>query len=377
MSLPSAALSQRGVHAVAIVVGQCPPIKSHSGPAGAEYVHDVHQDIRCSNGMPIVILLTHNSKILRGNIPRNQERPQGQERMSQVIALDAHRQARKSEASKAEKIVAGNQPAYELLSALPGRVRCKVPVLYRSAAFKQRIEDRLAGHDRIVAVSANVLTGSVLILFDRGHDPAAITALLFAVLEEVAASTDPVRSEAPAAAPSHPLRARLRQLIPHRQAQDVQPWHRLEADEVLAALGGTRSGLASAQVQERLKQYGPNLLPEATLRSELGMFLGQFRSLPVALLGASAVVSVLTGGLADALVILAVVMVNATLGYITESQAERTIKSLTGPAQPHASPYGTGFCRPCRPRSWWRAICWCSRLATPSRPTRACSRRGA
>ena len=66
------------------------------------------------------------------------------------------------------------------------------------------------------------------------------------------------------------------------------------------------------------------------------MFLGQFRSLPVALLGASAVVSVLTGGLADALVILAVVMVNATLGYITESQAEKTIKSLTGPVQPFA-----------------------------------------
>lgn len=256
--------------------------------------------------------------------------------MSQVIALDAHRQARKSEASKAEKIVAGNQPAYELLSALPGRVRCKVPALYRSAAFKQRIEERFAGHDRIATVSANVLTGSVLILFDRGHDPAAITALLFAVLEEVAASTDPVRSDTSAAAPSHPLRARLRQLIPHRQAQDVQPWHRLEADEVLTALGGTRSGLASVQVQVRLKKYGPNLLPEATLRSELGMFLGQFRSLPVALLGASAVVSVLTGGLADALVILAVVMVNATLGYITESQAEKTIKSLTGPVQPFA-----------------------------------------
>ena len=90
--------------------------------------------------------------------------------MSQVIALDAHRQARKSKPNKAETIVAGNRPAYELLSALPGRVRCKVPALYRSAAFKQHIEERFAGHDHVDLVSANVLTGSVLILFDRGQD---------------------------------------------------------------------------------------------------------------------------------------------------------------------------------------------------------------
>lgn len=256
--------------------------------------------------------------------------------MSQVIVLDAHRQARKSEASKAEESIAGNPTAFELLSALPGRVRCKVPALYRSAAFKRRIEDQLSGHIHITAVSANVLTGSVLILHDRGRDPAAITALLFAVFEEEPASSVPVRSVAPATLASRPLRTRLRQLIPHRQAQEVQPWHRLEADEVLAALGGNRTGLTREQVQERHKKYGLNLLPEATPRSELGMFVGQFRSLPVALLGASAVVSVLTGGLADALVILGVVMINATLGYVTESQAEKTIKSLTGPVQPFA-----------------------------------------
>ncbi|HWR87974.1 MAG TPA: HAD-IC family P-type ATPase, partial [Acidiferrobacterales bacterium] len=253
--------------------------------------------------------------------------------MSQVIVLEAHRQARRVDTGRIEKHAVGGQPAHVPLSILPGRVRYRVPALYRSAAFKQCIEDRLAGHDHIAAVSANVLTGSVLILFDRGHDPAAITALLFAVFEEEPASSDPVRSVAPTTVPSHPLRARLRQLIPHRQAQEVQPWHRLEADEVLAALGGNRTGLTPTQVQERLKRYGSNLLPKATPRSEFGMFLGQFRSLPVALLGASAVVSVLTGGVADALVIVGVVMINATLGYVTESQAEKTIRSLTGPMQ--------------------------------------------
>jgi P-type Ca2+ transporter type 2C len=256
--------------------------------------------------------------------------------MSQVIALNVHRQLRQSKASKTEESIAGNRAAFELLSALPGRVRCKIPALYRSPAFKQHIEQRLAGHDQITAVSANALTGSVLILFDRGHDPATITALLFTAFEEVPASSGTVRSIAPSTETSRPLGKQLRKLIPHRQDQEVQPWHQLEADTVLTALGGTRTGLTPVQVQEHLKKYGPNLLPEATPRSELGMFVGQFRSLPVALLGASAVVSVLTGGLADALVILGVVMINATLGYVTESQAEKTIKSLTGPVQPFA-----------------------------------------
>lgn len=257
--------------------------------------------------------------------------------MSQVIVLEAHRQARRVDTGRTEKHAVGGRPAHVPLSILPGRVRYRVPALYRSAGLQRRIENQLSGHNHIISVSANVLTGSVLILFEHGRDPAAVTALLeFAVLGEGSAASGPVRAAARVTAPAKVLRARLHRLIPHKQSQEIRPWHRLKADEVLAALGGTRTGLTLAQVQERLTQYGPNLLPEAAPRSELGMFLGQFHSLPVALLGASAVVSVLTGGLADALVIVGVVMINATLGYVTESQAEKTIRSLTGPMQPFA-----------------------------------------
>ncbi len=59
------------------------------------------------------------------------------------------------------------------------------------------------------------------------------------------------------------------------------------------------------------------------------MMLSQITSVPVLLLGASAGVAILTGGLADAAVILAVVVVNAGIGFITESYAENTINALT------------------------------------------------
>jgi P-type Ca2+ transporter type 2C len=77
-------------------------------------------------------------------------------------------------------------------------------------------------------------------------------------------------------------------------------------------------------------------LPEAVPRSGLSIFLGQFESLPVALLGVAAGVSLLTGGVADALVIAGVVLINATVGYGTESQSEEIMFSLRHLVQPNA-----------------------------------------
>jgi Ca2+-transporting ATPase len=62
----------------------------------------------------------------------------------------------------------------------------------------------------------------------------------------------------------------------------------------------------------------------------------QFKSLPVALLGAAAGISILTGGLGDAVVILAVVLINAGIGFTTENQSEKTILSLKNLVKPSA-----------------------------------------
>jgi len=65
------------------------------------------------------------------------------------------------------------------------------------------------------------------------------------------------------------------------------------------------------------------------------MFFEQFANWPVALLGISAATSLATGGFADAVVIAVVVLLNASVGYVTESNAERVISSLgkTGPTK--------------------------------------------
>jgi len=94
------------------------------------------------------------------------------------------------------------------------------------------------------------------------------------------------------------------------------------------------TGLSLESALQRAAQYGPNLLPESVPRSGWSIFFDQFKSLPVGLLGVAAGISVFTGGLADAAVILGVVMINASIGYTTERQTEKTIHGLKSLVQP-------------------------------------------
>jgi Ca2+-transporting ATPase len=255
--------------------------------------------------------------------------------MSPVISLEARRQVRASDPQVMHQTVAAR--VYPVHSAVPGRVRYRVDPLYRSAHLKRIIERELAARADIVSVSANVLTGTVLILFDRGRDLNALGVLLEVVVRH-ATGGPPVPDAAPAGNAEAPAswRERMRTLLATAAAPESRPWHQIGADEALAAVGSSRTGLTAALAQKRLKQFGYNLLPETAPRSALSMFIGQFNSLPVALLGASTAVSLATGGVADAVVILGVVLINATIGYVTESRAEKTIKSLTGPTHPAA-----------------------------------------
>jgi Ca2+-transporting ATPase len=224
-------------------------------------------------------------------------------------------------------------------TTVPGRARYHVDRLYRSETLKQRIEAGLGQRDGVLSVSANVLTGNVLIVFerDRGHERIAFLLRVVVAAAAGAAGMDsrpkPARQSTPDREPSA-WRRRLGGLVGARPVPEIHPWHRLSAEQTLAALGTTRAGLSAVLAAERLARAGPNLLPQATPRSPLDMFLGQFQSLPVALLGVSALVSLATGAAAEAAVIFGVVLINAAIGYATESQAEKTIKSLTGPMHP-------------------------------------------
>ena len=106
------------------------------------------------------------------------------------------------------------------------------------------------------------------------------------------------------------------------------------ADEVMQDLGVGAEGLSTAQAQERLAQYGPNKLKEAEKPTLLQRFIEQLKDPMLIILmvaaGVSALTNLLSGHdeMAEVVIILAVVLLNAVLGVFQESKAEAAIEAL-------------------------------------------------
>jgi Ca2+-transporting ATPase len=105
--------------------------------------------------------------------------------------------------------------------------------------------------------------------------------------------------------------------------------HTLAVEEVAAHLGVQRDfGVTSHLVRERRVQYGPNRLTEAPPRSAWLVFFGQFKSILILILIGAALLSAFIGSVKDAIVILAVVVINAAVGFYQEYRAERSLAAL-------------------------------------------------
>ncbi|BAV34852.1 ATPase [Sulfuricaulis limicola] len=112
---------------------------------------------------------------------------------------------------------------------------------------------------------------------------------------------------------------------------DTNPpaWHSLPAEEVARHLDtDARAGLSAENARARLEQYGANEIREGRRRGPLAMFLGQFTDFMILVLIAAAIVSGLIGDLTDTLVIVAIVVLNAVIGFVQEYRAERAIAAL-------------------------------------------------
>jgi Ca2+-transporting ATPase len=106
----------------------------------------------------------------------------------------------------------------------------------------------------------------------------------------------------------------------------ARPWHAIAHGEALVELGTSRrTGLTDEEAQARLKEHGPNKLAEPERRTAIQQFFDQFKEFLVILLLISAGVSAAVGEFEDALVILAIAIVNAVIGVIQEQRAENAL----------------------------------------------------
>lgn len=115
-------------------------------------------------------------------------------------------------------------------------------------------------------------------------------------------------------------------------------------DTVLGELETSKAGLTGEVASERLEKYGENKLKEAKKKSLLSRFLSQFKDVMIILLLVSAVISLVFAviseegfsELIDAIIIFAIVLLNATLGVVQEAKAENAMESLKKMSQPYS-----------------------------------------
>ena len=111
-------------------------------------------------------------------------------------------------------------------------------------------------------------------------------------------------------------------------SEPQSPWHALREQELLENLETGREGLDSAAAEERLEQFGPNRLPEAPKKPAILRFLAQFHNLLIYILIVAGAAALLLGETIDAMVILAVVVINALIGFIQEGKAEQAMEAI-------------------------------------------------
>jgi Ca2+-transporting ATPase len=196
--------------------------------------------------------------------------------------------------------------------AVPGRVRLRHGGLVADEAARARVETSLRRQPGVVAVRIGHLTGSALIEF---RFPATVASLA-AALDAAAMGMAIAAPESAAVSPASP-------------PEEETGSHAAPIEAVAARLGARLvDGLTAREATERLARWGRNELRRAEPRSAMAIFAEQMTSLPIALLAVSAAMSLATGGIADAVMIAAVVLVNAGIATKTEREADRTILSL-------------------------------------------------
>jgi len=232
----------------------------------------------------------------------------------------------------------------------PGRIRVKVRGLYRSDIMKLALEELPGKSPLLDSVSANPLTGSALVRFSPDQPIARIIdelelcarthwkpiAIISAAKTKVRApetsdanvAKRDVWKDSKTASKKPSLQAVKSRDFESGKAPRRHIWHAIGTEEALKALDTGWNGLTEDRAAALLRRHGPNTLSQQRPRSALAMFAGQVMSPPVALLGLSAVISVATGGVADAIAILSVVLINAGIGYFTENETEKIIGSL-------------------------------------------------
>ncbi|MCJ7429751.1 HAD-IC family P-type ATPase, partial [Candidatus Bathyarchaeota archaeon] len=113
-------------------------------------------------------------------------------------------------------------------------------------------------------------------------------------------------------------------------------WHAMEIDETMKQLNVESTGLSQEEVQKRRQQYGTNELQKEKGPSAVKMFIEQFEDLLIVILLIATGLSIYLGEITDAIVIIAIVLACAILGFVEEFRSEKALEALKKMTAPTA-----------------------------------------
>jgi P-type Ca2+ transporter type 2C len=106
--------------------------------------------------------------------------------------------------------------------------------------------------------------------------------------------------------------------------------------ELFKTYGTEPDGLSADEIAKRRNQYGPNLISSKRKKSALMVFFEEFKDLMVIILIVAAILAFIGGETRDGLIIIFIVILNASIGFVQKHKAEKAIEALTRLVAPKA-----------------------------------------
>jgi len=124
--------------------------------------------------------------------------------------------------------------------------------------------------------------------------------------------------------------------VTRRERNTSKPWHAIGIEESLQALNTNEVGLSQEEAQKRLIEFGPNELKKEKGASPIKLFFEQFADILIIILLIATGLSLAVGEVYDALMIFAIVLACAILGFVEEYRSEKALEALKKMTAPTA-----------------------------------------
>lgn len=114
-------------------------------------------------------------------------------------------------------------------------------------------------------------------------------------------------------------------------------WFNKSSDEIINEFNSNiLNGLSSEEAKIRLEKIGENKLTSKKKKTLVALFLSQLNDVMIYILIIAAIISVIMGEISDSIIILIVISINALIGVVQESKAEKALESLKKLSTPKA-----------------------------------------